>query len=247
MGADVIGWRNCELQTELEPAGFLGKLKLRMYRGLIEAQVPPEKRATLKVSVSGTNRPSERLTYTQIVDELRDFERGIPECASCPVGGGLPLGCYRFIRYPVDGPFEQGLFDFFVEQLQTPDSIGDQIYRDVVSKQPASGSSFHVQRGPAGEGGLATLKAPLVHTWGGLFSKKRVDSAQILASLFRTLKDPALVVGYSSLISAFVKFGKSRGLAEQSPTFREVEQLDQLYLFTSAYALKGNGFILVDG
>jgi hypothetical protein len=247
MGADVIGWRDCELQARLERSGFLGKLKLRMYRAAVEAQVRPENRATVHITVTGANRPSRDLTYGEIVDELEDFERGIPECTSCPVGGGSPLGCYRYVRYPVDGPFEQVLFDFFVEELKTPDSIGDQIYRDVVSRQPAEGSSWHVQRGPAEKGGLATLSRPLVHTWGGLFSRRRVDSAQMLASLFITIEHPAAVVGYGRFLAELVAFGKSRGMAKQSATFQEVEPLVLLYLATSTYALAGSGFVLVDG
>ncbi len=246
MGADVIGWRNCELQGRLEPAGFLGKLKLKMYRGAIEAQVPPEKRASTEINVTGTNRAPQKLNYDQIVREVQEFEQGIPECSSCAVGGGKPLGCYRYITYPIDGAFEQLIFDFFVEQLKTPDSIGDQIYRDVVSKQPTD-TSFHTQRGPAEKGGLATLGRPLVHTWGGFFSKRRVDSAQMLASLFVTLENPAVVVGYGVFFSKLVEFGKSRGVTQQSLTFRELEQLVPLYLATSAYALEGNGFVIVDG
>lgn len=247
MGADVIGWRNCELQATLGTTGFLGKLKLKMYRAAIEARVPPEKRAAIKVNVAVTNRALRVLTHAQIVEELQAFEQGIPECASCPIGGGPPVGCYRYVTYPVDGPFEQVLFDFFVEQLKTPDSIGDQIYRDVVSKQPANGSPWHVQRGAAEKGGLCTLGSPLVHTSGGFFSKRRVDSAQMLASLFVTLEHPAAVVGYGRFFKELVDFGKSRGAAGQSVTLREIEQLVPLYLATSAYALNANGFVLVDG
>ncbi|HSO32022.1 MAG TPA: hypothetical protein VLT33_05885 [Labilithrix sp.] len=218
-----------------------------MYRAAIEAQVPAEKRAELRVTVSGTNRASQELTYGQIVRELEAFEEGIPECSSCPVGGGRPLGCYRYVTYPVDGAFEQLLFDFFVEQLKTPDSIGDQIYRDVVSKQPAQGSSWHLQRGAAEKGGLATLGRPLVHTWGGFFSRRSVDSAQMLASLFMTIEHPAAVVGYGLFLAELVEFGKSRGVTKQSATFQEVEHLVPLYLATAPYALEGNGFVLVDG
>ena len=69
----------------------------------------------------------------------------------------------------------------FTSQLATKDSISDQIYRDIVSKQPSSGSGWHTRRGP--QGPLARRPQPLYHSWGGLFSKKKVDSAQLFRSL----------------------------------------------------------------
>ena len=69
----------------------------------------------------------------------------------------------------------------------------------------------------------------------------------MLASLFLTLEAPAAVVGYGRFLAELIDFGRSRGVTKQSATFREVEQLVPLYLATSAYALDGNGFILVDG
>lgn len=247
MGADVIGWRNCRLQHELEPAGFLSKLKLKMYRGAIEAQVPPDERETIRVTVQGSNRAPKELTYRGIVDEIATFEQGIPDCASCVVGGGQALGCYRYVTYPVDEVFEKTVFDFFVDQLGKTDSIGDQLYQAVVSQQPSRGTSFHEQRGPAETGGIAMLSQPLVHTWGGMFSKRRVDSAQMLASIFITLEQPAVVVAYARFFAELVKFGQARGAGAQSKTFREVQDLVALYLATVPYALEGKGFVLVDG
>jgi len=189
MGADYIGFRSCGLQRSLGPEGFLGKLKLRAYKGAIEAQVPPEQRATVKIQVQVTNRPPRALDYATICAELETFLAGSPECASCPLAGGNPVGCYRYVGYPIDAIAEELVFSFFCRDLDTPDSIADQLYRDIVSRVP-QGSGWHTQRPRP----LAELPAPLVHVTP---RGRRVDSAQVLAGLFASLEHPAMLVGYA--------------------------------------------------
>ena len=218
MGADLVGWRNCELQQPLGESGFLQKLKMKSYLRVIESQVPPEARENVAVTVI-VNDTQRELTYPQIREAAETFQRGIPACATCPLSGGQQLGCYHFVTYPVDARFEEVAFEFFTSGLTTKDSIQDQLYRDIVSKQPASGTAWHTSRGPQGR--FARRPQPLTHSWGGLFSKKKVDSAQLLASLFIPLKIPALVVGYARFWRELVAFAdaklahemKSRGIS----------------------------------
>lgn len=207
MGADLIGWRNCELQQPLGESGFLQKLKMKSYLRVIEAQVPPEARENVAVTVV-VNDTQRELTYREIREQAETFQRGIPACATCPLAGGEQLGCYHYVTYPVDARFEEVAFEFFTSQLATKDSIADQLYRDIVSKQPASGTGWHTRRGP--QGALARRPQPLTHAWGGLFSKKKVDSAQLLQSLFIPLKHPALVVGYARFWRELVAFADAK-------------------------------------
>jgi hypothetical protein len=245
MGADVIGWRNCPLQERLEPQGFLGKLKLRAYLQVIESQVPEGQRETVTVQVRVSGRETRALSYPEIQAGAEEFQRGIPECSTCPISGGAALGCYQYVRYPVDEVFEKLVFDFFVSQVQTEDSICDQLYRDIVSKQPP-GSGWHTQRGP--EGALARLPRPLEHRWGGLFSKKHLDSAQILASLFFTQEHTALIVAYGRFWSELVDFARKQGVSEDdSYTLREVTALARFYLLMTASALSEGAIVLIDG
>jgi hypothetical protein len=211
MGADLIGWRDCPLQRPLGPRGFLGKLKMRTYLRVIETQVPPEQRETVKVTVVVNDR-DRQLGYPEIREQAETFQRGIPECAQCPLSRGEQLGCYHFITYPVDAAFEEVAFAFFVSQVAVKDSIQDQIYRDIVSKQPAQSSDWHTRRGP--QGALAQRPQPLLHTWGGIFGKKKVDSAQLLASLFVPLESPAIVVGYARLFRELVQYVDAQLAAE---------------------------------
>ena len=210
MGADLIGWRDCELQRSLGPRGFLGKLKMKSYLRVIEAQVPEPQRESVEVTVVVNDR-ERALTYREIRDEAATFQHGIPACAQCPLSAGQPLGCYHFVTYPVDEAFEELAFELFTSQLPVEDSISDQIYQDIVSKQPRD-TSWHTRRGP--QGALARRPRPLVHSWGGLFSRKKVDSAQLLASLFIPLESPALVVGYARFWHELVAFADARLASE---------------------------------
>src|SRR6478609_3471683 len=100
MGADLIGWRDCELQRPLGPQGFLGKLKMKTYLRVIEQQVPPDKREAVKITVVVNDRQRE-LSYPEIREQAEAFQRGIPECARCPLASGQQLGCYHYVTYPV--------------------------------------------------------------------------------------------------------------------------------------------------
>lgn len=275
MGADYIGFRGCDLQRSLGVEGFLGKLKLRAYKGAIEAQVPEDQRATVQVQVQVTCRPPQALSYGGICQELDTFARGSAECPSCPVGGGAPVGCYRYVGYPVDAITEEVAFAFFCAGLDVPDSIADQLYRDVVSRVP-QGSGWHTQR----PGPLAELPSPFVYTSPG---GRRVDSAQLLAAMFITLEHPALVVAYARFFHELLGYvdrerervatlqpdGQVRlkvdverpeeaGAATMralerakalygSRTLNELSDVADLLNQTIPYALQGAGYVHVDG
>jgi hypothetical protein len=211
MGADLIGWRDCELQRPLGESGFLQKLKMKSYLRVIETQVPEGARENVAITVI-VNDTQRELTYPQIREQAETFQRGIPACATCPLSGGEQLGCYHYVTYPVDARFEEVAFEFFTSQLATKDSISDQLYRDIISKQPSSGTGWHTRRGP--QGSLARRPQPLTYSWGGLFSKKKVDSAQLLQSLFIPLKHPALVVGYARFWRELVNYADQKLAAE---------------------------------
>ncbi len=203
MGADFIGWRNCPLQAELGPAGFLGKLKLRAYKAVIEERIPEDRWETVEVVVRVTGRPDRQLGHGAICQELAAFEQGIPACATCPLAGGKPLGCYRYVTYPVDAIAERLLFEFFVEGVEERDSIADQLYRDIASNVDEE-SGWYGNRGE--DGGLAELEVPLGYAWEGEEGEERLDSAQVLAAMFIALDEPALVVAYARFWGEFFQF-----------------------------------------
>lgn len=244
MGADIVGWRNCPLQAELGEDGFLWKLKLWVIKKRVEEQVPIANRSTISINLAGTNREARKLSYPDIVQELGGFEQGIPECGSCPISCGTTLGCYKYIPYPVDAVFERLVFHFFVSQLPIKDSICSQLYSDIVSRCPSSGTPWHTQRRE--QGILASLAKPLQYEWGGLFSKKRVDSAQVLSSLFVSLNNPAVVVGYANFWMQFFEYVDGRR-AEESNTLVAMRNALPLYALITPIALQAGGKIIVDG
>jgi hypothetical protein len=185
------------------------------------------------------------LSYEQLCQQIYGFDEGIPQCRSCPVSGGKVLGCYKYISYPVDAHFEQILFKFFLSQLPTKDSICDQIYRDVVSRVPSSGTSWHTQRGVSRPGMLAALERPLEYKWGSTFSRKKLDSAQILGSLFIDLESPALVVGYVTFWTEFLNFAAGNQ-SEPSRTIDEVREAMTMFMPISAMSMLNGAVVYVE-
>jgi len=247
MGADIVGFIGCPLQNSLGLDGFLAKLKLRTYKVQIEERVPAHQRSQLKVEVAGSNRATQMLTYDGIVREVSDFEQGIPECANCPISGGRPIGCYRYIKYPIDSLFEKTVFEFFVSQLPIRDSICAQIYQDITSNVPLD-SPWHTERGFSEEGvvagALAMLPKPFVHEWQEGNLRKRVDSAQVLSSLFISLDRPALTVAYVSFWQQFIEFARDR--VTNSPTFDELLRVFPMYMQILPLGLQSRGLIYIE-
>lgn len=253
MGADFIGWRNCPLQQQLGAEGFLGKLKLRAYKAVIEERVPQDRWGTVEVVVRVTGRPDRPLSYDTIRTELAELERGIPECAKCPLSSGRPLGCYRYVTYPIDAITERLLFEFFTEGLEEPDSIADQLHRDIVS-QVDQETGWYEHRGK--DGTLAELEEPLAHLWGDEDEVHRIDSAQVLAAMFVSLEDPALVVAYARFwleLFAFVDrrlaaaTGEARTEIAESRTLHELRSVASLLASAVPGAMKEGWTIVVDG
>lgn len=253
MGVDYIGWRDCSLQAALEQEGFLRKLKLRAYRRVVEEKVPPERRDVIQLRVDVVGRGVQTLTYPGILEQLGDFEAGAPECADCLLGSGAPLGCYRYISYPVDSVAESAIFEFVCSQVATKDSIADQLYRDLFSRVPDD-SDWYGNRGEDGQ--LAELEEPLVFEFmhdGELVS---VDSAQVLAATFYPLDHAVLVVAFARYFGELIAWldkqqaerpaMQARAL-EGSRTLKELRALYPMVLVTGPMALTAGWSILVDG
>ncbi len=253
MGADYLGWRSCSLQAPLGKAGFLQKLKLRAYRRVIENKVEAAKRDSIRVRVDIVGRGAVDLTYPGILEQLGSFEQGVPECATCPLGNGGPLECYRYVSYPVDAIAERAIFGFFTNLVATEGSIADQLYRDLVSQVPED-SDWYTNRGE--DGMLAELDEPLVFEWDGDDETHTIDSAQILAATFISLEQPVLVVAYGRYFAELIAWvdrqieiqpGNVSKALEQSRTLRELREISPMTTIAVPYALTEGWQILVDG
>ena len=208
MGADYVGWRGCSLQQDLGEEGFLGKLKLRGYRRVIEERVPPERRDVVRISVSVTGRGERELDHAGIVAELADFERGVADCATCPLASdGAPVSCYRYVTYPVDAASEEVVFDHFAARVAEPGSLSNQIWQGIV-RHVKDDNAWHTHRGEGGA--LAEREEPLRarFIWEG--EEQQVDSAQVLAGLFAALDEPATLVAYAVFFKEILAAWRAR-------------------------------------
>ncbi len=247
MGADILGWRNCPLQLELEPQGFLAKIKLRVYRQVFEVQVPAEERATVRLTVRVNHRPDREIGYGEIVSELDDFERGIPECATCPLSGGKVLGCYRYVTFPIDDVFEPLVFDFFIAQSRVERSPAWQIGQNVIPRVAGSGTPWHARRGINDEAGaLAMLPRPLEAAVGAQVEWQRVDSAQLMQALFTSLESAGPLHAYAAFWAEFLPYARARVSFASSQTLNEIAEMEPLYRAASLMARTGRCAVLVD-
>jgi hypothetical protein len=250
MGADFIGWRGCPLQASLGQQGFHQKLKLRAYKTVIDAHTPDGKpKAGVQVVVNGDVR---ELAYENICEQLGTFERGVPECQSCPIGGGEPLGCYRYVSYPVDAYAEQMLMAFFIEGLTQGDRTCQVLDQAVVQQMPREGTPFHTHRGADPMAGHLAESKLMVWEKDG----KYVDSAQLLRALVLSLDRSDFVLLYAAFLTRFLEWVDKRALEdaptdldkyESSRTLRELRALRQMLAGTVRGGEQLGWTVFVDG
>lgn len=256
MGADYIGWRGCELQRELGPERFRAKLELRTYRSVIEAQVPEDRRDAVRVRLEVVGEPPRDLAYADIVGELAPFESGIPDCASCPLAEGRPLGCHRHVTYPIDAAFERLVFEFFTATVTEELSVAWQLHEDVVSTLPREAGAWHRLRGPRVDS-LAELVEPLRFEWIDARGAHSVDSAVLCEALFLPVRDPALSVANARFwnelfawldarVARHMRSGDAPPDGLASRTLREIQHVSDLLNASVERAQTDGWQVLVD-
>ena len=189
MGADVVGWRACPLQQREGEDGFFQKVKLVAYKRHAERTLPEPQRATVPIKIKVTGQPVQVLSYQAIAEAVHGFEAGIPECASCPLSENRPLGCYRYVSYPVPAELEESLTEFAERELERDDSplraLVEQYLED--DQLCALSDGFRNNRGEA-TGYLASRPEPLPLE-APFFED--ADSADLLSVLITPLREGA--------------------------------------------------------
>jgi hypothetical protein len=242
-GVDIVGWRGCAKQKELGPKRFALTLKKMGRQATAARSLPPPPANPMSL----TPEQRRRLQQNQ---EMRQaavaFDLGTPECPACPLADSKPYGCWSAVDFPIDAAAETALFSYFSAQLDDERSAGFGIWRDIVSKVPSSGTAWHTDRGPTGD--LAELEKPLVKEWGFLMWKKRVDSAQLLGSLFFTQKRLGLLSAFSQFWDGFIQHAKANADDyEGSRTLKQLEEVAELYGAVVGHASTTDGVgILVE-
>jgi hypothetical protein len=216
MGVAYIGWRDCSLQRALGPEGFQAKLELRAYRSVIEDHVPKERRESVRLRVCAPSG-SQDLAYDDIVAALGEFEAGIPDCVSCPLADGRPLGCYRHVTYPIDAAFERLVFQCFTSRLADERSAARQLWPAIIAAHPTGAR--------AGAGGGARVTT--------------IDSAALCEALVASSSDPELVFVHARFWNELFEWldkRLARSLRDEVPvpaaldsrTLREIHHVSEL-------------------
>lgn len=243
MGIDFVGWKNCQLQEQLGEDGFLDAMKLAALRATAEQQFGPNLagRVFKLPSAAGGAR---QLSYEQVVAELGDLAAAAPECADCLNSAGRKRGSYHYVSYPLDEPFERLLFAYFAEQVADRKSPCGQIYEAVIADLPRAGTPWHDLRGPTASPRLAELPEPLRHD-SGTPGLGYLDSAQIMAALFRSVEDTGQLSAYSLFWSGFAEYGRRQQPPAQSKTLIETGGLEHLYQLAALDSMTTGGEVLV--
>jgi hypothetical protein len=198
----------------------------------------------------GLQKSSGPKTFVDLLEQRRvgaapEFERVAGECRDCPSFGSQTLACTRYITFPIDEPFERLAFEYFVSELGTLDSTGDQLNEDVVAAVPSLGTDWHTKRG-ADEHPFAARAQPLVHSWSDGPYQRRVDSAQLLAALFATVSDPPLVMVYAAFWAGLVAHAdRAHGGLGGSRTLGEARALVPFFEVMAHNALKRPSAVIV--
>jgi hypothetical protein len=192
MGVDIVGWRACPLQQQEGEDGFFHKLKLVAYKRETERLVPePAKRATVTLKIRISGQSDQLLSYPQVIEAVGDFASGIPECSSCPLAEQQPLGCYRYISYPVPSEIEESLAAFAEHELESEDSPLRLLVEQYVQNDQLRvlSDDFRSNRG-AQPGHLAMRPAPVPVTLSDpMFDG--FDSADLLSILITPFREGA--------------------------------------------------------
>lgn len=190
MGADIVAFRGCALQSRLGELGFLRKLKLRAYKDAADRAAPAERRPKLKIVARIGAEPPVTFTYAELAQEVDDLSAGAAECATCPLSGGAPIGCYSYVSYPIEAAVEEALFSVVVRGLSIPGSAAERFVRRVVLPFSNPPSDWLVRRGSE-KGSLCLLPAPLEHEWLDQGRARRVSSAELLRAVLAPLHEPS--------------------------------------------------------
>lgn len=224
-GVDLTIFKSCAKQRELGPKRFAMHLKKIGRAAKAAPDTPARQSAAAGLS---PERRKQLALYQEIHADAAVFAQGTPECAACNVSGGKPFGCYYNVSYPIDSVAERALFEFFTSQIGTDGTTCEGLYRDIVSKIPPSGTAWHKSRGPTGD--LAEADDVFKKEWGFLMWKKRVDSAQILASLFFSQRRLGVIAAFHKLWSEFSQHAQANVASSGgSPTMLELLGLEDFY------------------
>jgi hypothetical protein len=238
--------RPCPLYKTLGVDRFIEQVKSAAFRQGLEAHRDRLQDASgrrledLPVSVSSLGEVTRTTSVSELEAAAASFPKnGIPECVPCPLSGGHGLGCYRYVRYPVDETFERELFAYLLAMLgrdvagyvAASDAAGrdltaGRLVYEMVMTEIGDETPFRTARGPRGT--LAMLEAPLTAL---LDDGTRISSATLLQAAFHPIDSGLTLQLYAMFYRDFYRWLESRGVdATTSATLAEVRHAADLLI-----------------
>jgi hypothetical protein len=225
MGASFVGIRHCPLQRKLGNGPFVERVKLVMLKRAADETIEDAKtREGTLIRVRSETQPARTMTYAELARSVEDLENGIPECASCPLSGGEALGCYAFVSYPIDADFERLLFQFVVDGLSVPDSVGARFYHEIITRFEGPPTAWATRRGTE-QGCLAARAEPFRHTWNEAGEERALSSADLLDGIFNRYDDAEDVALQCEVL---VSLERSAGSAISEGTTEELRDVARI-------------------
>jgi hypothetical protein len=137
------------------------------------------------------------------------------------------VGCFRYVRYPIDAASERELFERFAAEVDVRESVCRDFYDRVIARVPDEGTGWHERRGSVSDGALAELAEPLSHNFGGWFTRKRFDSAQLLLALLNPQGSPEELALFARLHERIARWAET--VTVPAPSLVELAELAPFY------------------
>jgi hypothetical protein len=213
MGADILGWRACPLQQELGDDGFFDKLRLLGYKRGADSVLPAGQRENVPVTIRTSGEPVRTMTYGDLVVALGDFPVGIPECPACPLSEGRPIGCGRYLAFPIPASIEESLTAFARPELRDPQgSLFALVTRYLDDERHRALSDGFRRRRGAAAGYLAARPRPLAIDVDG---RPEIDSADLLTVLIAPFFEGDALALAASVLEAWLAARPVGGIDEE--------------------------------
>jgi hypothetical protein len=203
MGADIIGWRNCDLQQSLGRQEFLHKRKLLAYCRIAESLHQPSDPAKYRIRLNVIGRDVQEMSLSEINEQLGDFPQGIPECHACVVSHGETLGCYSYLTYPIDEVAEHAVFQFVIETAIREDAPARWLVDEVIAA--LAEDPMDLPRGS--DPGMVLARAEplkaIVHSGMGATA---IDSTLIVDALRLSMEDGVDIAAFARFYAEFTSW-----------------------------------------
>ena len=242
MGIEFVFWKPCNLQDSLGYNGFLKAMKFASYKRTAE-RMASDRLESLTIRIRDS-RNSTSMTYPELTETVNHFGSLLPQCKSCLLSSGAENGCYYVLYYPLDEEFERLVFEFFLAEVSILGSICNQIYRDIIKTLPPTPSMWHECRGQDANPCLAIRSTPFE---ADVFQidQGRLNSAEVLEALFRTVDTTPEIVVYSLFWQKFSLFAREKASVITSRTLEVAIGVARVYQLAGIQALDSECQVIV--